>query len=168
MKTPRALPILLACSLLSISFALRADDLSLSVHGSPAYQTECGSCHIAFPPPLLGAEDWKRVMAGLDKHYGDNASLDARTRQTIEAFLVGNGGPSRKTGTGGGAAKPGELPRLTATPWFLRKHHEVSRNDWAHPKVKSPSNCGACHARAAQGSYREREIVMPDGRRWGD
>jgi len=168
MKPLRIPHLLLACSLLPLSFAARADDLRLPVNAPPAYQAECGGCHIAFPPQLLGAEDWRRVMAGLDKHYGDNASLDAKTRQTIEAFLVRHAGHARKAGAGGIAAKPGELPRLTATPWFTRKHHEVSRADWAHPKVKTPSNCGACHTRAAQGSYREREIVMPDGRRWED
>jgi hypothetical protein len=142
--------------------------VGLPANSAPAYEAECGGCHIAFPPQLLAADDWKRVMSRLDKHYGDNASLDAQTRRTIEDVLVKHAGNSRQTGVGGMAAKNGELPRLTATPWFKRKHHEVSRADWSHPKVKSPSNCAACHSRAAQGSYREREIVMPGGRRWED
>jgi len=151
-----------------MSCAAHADRLGVPASVSPAYQAECSSCHIAFPPGLLAAEDWKRVMATLQKHYGDNASLDEQTRRTIEDFLVANAGRSSRLSAGGGMAKAGALPRLTETAWFKRKHHEVSPADWSQPQVKSPSNCAACHTRAGQGSYREREIVMPGGRRWGD
>ncbi|MDI6750543.1 MAG: diheme cytochrome c [Rhodocyclaceae bacterium] len=153
--------------LVSLSATALADKLRLPADAPPAFQAECGSCHLAFPPQLLTGDDWHRVMASLDKHYGDNASLDEPTRRTIEAFLVRNAGSPSKVGVSQ-TARSGEPPRLTATPWFQRKHREVSRSDWAHPKVKTPANCAACHTQAAQGSYREREIVMPSGRRWED
>lgn len=168
MKTLTMLSALLACSLQTLPVAAMADDLRLPVNAPPAYQAECGSCHIAFPPRLLGAEDWKQVMAGLDRHYGDNASLDTPVRKTIETFLVSHAAPWGKAGSGGVPHKTGELPRLTATPWFTREHREVPRAAWSHAKVKTASNCGACHTRAEQGSFREREIVLPDGRRWED
>lgn len=164
----KTLPLLLAFAALPLSLAAQADRLGTPASASPAYQAECGSCHVAFPPGLLAADDWKRVMARLEKHYGDNASLDVQTRRTIEDFLVANAGRSSGSAVGGMAAKQGELPRLTASAWFKRKHHEVSRADWSHPNVKTPSNCAACHTKAGQGSYREREIVMPGGRRWED
>lgn len=149
-----------------VPFAAQADKLRMPADAPPAFQAECASCHVAFPPALMTAEDWRRVMASLDKHYGDNASLDDKTRQIIEDFLARNAGSAVKVGAGRTAS--GTLPRLTATPWFTRKHHEVGPADWRHAKVKSPANCAACHTRAAEGSYREREIVMPDGRRWED
>lgn len=156
---------------LALPLAAHADKLRLPADAPPAFQAECASCHVAFPPQLLAADDWRRVMASLDRHYGDNASLDERTREAIEAFLVKNAGNARKVGAGG-TAQGNEPPRLTTGTWFVRKHHEVSRADWTHPKVKSPANCVACHTRAAEGSYREREIVMPvgknAGRRWED
>lgn len=164
MKTlMKTLPCLFAFAALPLSFAAHADKLGTPASASPAYQSECGGCHIAFPPGLLAAEDWKRVMATLEKHYGDNASLEARTRRAIEDFLVANAG--RGSGT---SARQGELPRLTASAWFERKHHKVPRATWSHPNVKTPSNCVACHTKAGQGSYREREIAMPGGRRWED
>jgi len=143
-----------------------ADKLSVPADAPPAFQAECASCHLAFPPQLLTADAWRRVMASLDKHYGDNAGLDDKTRRSIEDFLVRHAGSDKKVGAGGTAV--GDLPRLTATPWFKRKHHEVPRADWSHPKVKSPANCAACHTRAGEGSYREREIVMPNGKKWED
>ena len=147
--------------LLFLPIAAHADKLRLPADAPPAFQAECASCHLAFPPQLLVADDWKRVMATLDKHYGDNASLDEMTRRAIEGFLVKHAGRTAKVGAGETAP-----PRLTQTAWFARKHREVSRTDWTHVQVKSPANCAACHARAAAGSYREREIVMPAGRRW--
>jgi len=159
MKILRLLAVL---PLFALSLAAHADKLRLPADAPPAFQAECASCHLAFPPQLLAADDWKRVMASLDKHYGDNASLDAKTRIVLEDFLVRNAGKPEKVGAGGTA------PRLTSTPWFKRKHHEVPRADWTHAKVKTPANCAACHTMAAEGSYREREIVMPNGNKWED
>lgn len=150
---------------LTVPFAAHADKLPLPADAPPAFLGECASCHIAFPPKLMVAEDWKRVMALLNRHYGDNASLDEQTRRTIEDFLTRNAGKATKNGTTGTASAT-EPPRLTGTPWFKRKHHEVPGTDWTDPKVKSAANCTACHTKALEGSYREREIVMPGGRRW--
>lgn len=152
-----SLPVLLAAT------ALRADDLRPPARPPATWQAECGACHVAFPPALLGATDWQRVMAALDKHYGDNATLEPAARQEIEAFLVREAGRVPKH-SGGGTA-PAELPRLTTTPWFVREHREVPAVLWQHAQVKSPANCAACHTHAAAGSYREREIVMPGARR---
>lgn len=161
MKTP--MPKTIAAALaLSLSCAAYADKMPALADAPPAFKAECASCHIAFPPSLLAADDWKRVMATLDKHYGDNASLDEKTRKAIEDFLVRNAGSTWKVGAGGTA------PRLTETSWFKREHHEVAAADWRNAKVKSPANCAACHTRAAEGSYREREIVMPGGGRRED
>ncbi len=152
--------------ILLFPFAAQADKLRLPVDAPPAFQAECASCHVAFPPQLMVAEDWKRVMRSLDKHYGDNASLDDKTRQILEDFHVRNAGGA-KVGAGR-TAQAGELPRLTLTDWFRREHREVRQADWTHAKVKTPANCAACHTKAAEDSYREREIVMPNGRRWED
>lgn len=149
-----------------LPFAAHADKLGPLADAPPAFQAECASCHVAFPPQLLRAEDWKQVMAKPEKHYGDNASLDEKTRRVLEDFLVKNAG-GEKLGAGRTAGSA-ELPRLTQTAWFTRKHREVSRSDWTSAKVKTAANCAACHTKAAEGSYREREIVMPNGKRRED
>ena len=149
-----------------LPLAATADDLRPLRDAPPAFQAECASCHVAFPPQLLGADDWRRVMRSLDKHYGDNASLDEKTRQILEDFHVRNAGGAI-VGADRTASK-NELPRLTKTDWFKREHREVRPADWTHAKVKTPANCAACHTKAAEGSYREREIVMPNGKRWED
>jgi hypothetical protein len=60
----------------------------------------------------MSANDWRQVMQRLDKHYGDNASLDAKTAAEIEAFLIRYAGSEGKYG-GAAPAQAGEPPRLT-------------------------------------------------------
>jgi cytochrome c553 len=145
---------LLAAAAMTLTLAARADSLPVPADAPPSFKAECGGCHLPFPPALLTAPDWKRVMAGLDKHYGDNAGLDGKTRRELEDFLVRHAGGSRMAGAG-------DPPRLTRTEWFLREHRKVPEATWRDAKVKSAANCTACHTRAEQGSYREREIVLP-------
>lgn len=153
-----------------LPLAAYADDMRPIRDAPPVFQTECGSCHMAFPPQLLAADDWRRVMRSLDKHYGDNASLDEKTRKILEDFHVRNAGGAKVSA--GVTASKTELPRLTKTAWFMREHRKVPQTDWIHAKVKTPSNCAGCHTKAAEGSYHEREIVMPvgknSGKRWED
>ena len=52
-----------------------------------AWQQECGSCHLAYPPTLLPKASWQGLMTGLDDHFGENASLDPATRTDILRFL---------------------------------------------------------------------------------
>ena len=137
-----------------------ADHPSMPANAPPAFETECGGCHLAFPPALLSGSDWKRVMARLDRHYGDNATLDETTRRQIEDFLARNGGSPRQVGTGAG-----DPPRLTATGWFRREHHEVPAAAWNDQQIGSPANCAACHTRAVAGSFSEHELSLPGGRR---
>jgi len=54
------------------------------------FQQECAPCHIAYSPGLLPAESWRKVMSGLDKHFGSDASLDEQDNKEITAFLVNN------------------------------------------------------------------------------
>ncbi|WP_205617337.1 diheme cytochrome c [Pelomicrobium methylotrophicum] len=155
MKRPALIPITL---LLILSPLARADRFAPPPE---FYRAECGSCHVAYPAELLTAEDWRRVLATLDRHYGSDASVEGATRARIEEYLYARAGNRFKPGTA-----QTDPPRLTRTPWFERKHREVATRDWNSPRVKTPANCGACHRRAETGSFREGEIVMPDGRRY--
>ncbi|MBK6630999.1 MAG: diheme cytochrome c [Betaproteobacteria bacterium] len=138
-----------------LALPAHADRLPVPAGAPPAFAAECGSCHLPFPPALLTAPDWKRVMASLDKHYGDNASLDEKTRRELEDFLVRHAATDRRK------AGAGDPPRLTESAWFRREHREVPQAVWRDARVKSAANCAACHPRAEAGSYSEREIVVP-------
>lgn len=141
------------------STSAMADRMPVPSNAPPAFKAECGGCHFVFPPALLAAPDWRRVMSGLDKHYGDNAGLDEKTRQQIENFLVRNAGSGHRT------VGAGDPPRLTMTGWFRKEHDKVPAAAWKDKGVGSAANCAACHTQAEQGSFRGREIRMPGGYR---
>jgi hypothetical protein len=121
----------------------------------PKYQQECASCHVAYPPGLLPAASWRRVMGGLSRHYGADASLDAATAAELSSWLAANAGSLRR------ARDEPPQDRITQSAWFLRKHDEVPARTWKLPAVKSPSNCVACHARAEQGDFNEHNVRLP-------
>jgi hypothetical protein len=131
------------------------DDEHMPAVKNVLWQTECGSCHVAFPPRLLPAESWRALMSGLDKHFGSDASLDAKSAQEIGAFLEKNAGRNRHASSG----KP--VLRITETRWFQREHDEVSDRTWKNPKIKSAANCEACHTMAEKGNYGEHSIRIP-------
>jgi Dihaem cytochrome c len=121
----------------------------------PKYQQECASCHVAYPPGMLPTESWRRVMSGLSRHFGADASMDASSMQEISAWLAANAGTYRRVRE----APPED--RITRSAWFTRKHDEVSTATWKRPAVKSPANCTACHAQADQGDFNEHNIRIP-------
>ena len=135
-----------------------AGDSARSVPLTATYQAECGSCHTPFPPGLLSAGDWRATMAGLDKHFGTDASLDAKTARELGAWLERHASVRIVSGA--------KAPRLTTTAWFKREHREVPATVWKDTRVKSPANCAACHKGADQGRYGEREIAIPGIGRW--
>jgi len=121
----------------------------------PSYQQECSSCHLAYPPGMLPAASWRRLMAGLSKHFGTDASLDPATQTELAAWL------NAHAGTGKRASEAPPEDRITRSAWFIREHDEVSVATWKRPAVKSASNCAACHTTADQGDFRERNIRIP-------
>lgn len=133
----------------------RADSPRAPATPAPkAFTDECGSCHLAYPPGLLPAASWQRLMAGLPRHFGVDASVDAKAAAEIGAWLAANAATGRR-------ADPPPQDRITQAPWFVREHREVRTATWSLPAVKGPSNCAACHTRADQGDFDERFIRIP-------
>jgi hypothetical protein len=127
----------------------------LAVPANERWKTECGSCHIAYPPQLLPAESWRRLMSGLDRHFGTDASVDPAAGAEIGAFL------ERYSASGKRARGAAGSLRVTESAWFLHEHDELSAAVWKRPAVKSAANCAACHTAAEQGDFRERNIRVP-------
>lgn len=126
----------------------------------PAWRAECGSCHVAFPPALLSAAAWEQVMFDLDRHYGADASLDARTAATIAAFLQRNAGATPRAAPPVVAGST-RLPRITDSAWFVREHRKVTSATIARPDVRGITHCGACHPAADRGDFSERALRVP-------
>jgi hypothetical protein len=161
----------LVCALLLLPPVLMAEEeenesgerggKELSLALAPAqvnakWQQECSSCHIAYPPGLLPAESWRRVMAGLDKHFGTDASLTPAESKEVSDFLVRNAGNRWS-----GAATP---LRITETTGFKREHRgdEIPAGAFRRASVKSAANCQACHSGASKGDFSEHGVKIPN------
>lgn len=147
----RILALALGCALGMATVAARADIRMRNI--DPVWKAECGSCHTGFPPELLRAQDWKKVMEGLDKHFGANATVSADEARAIAAWLEKNAAGD------GDARRAAPDGRLTTTPWFVREHRGIKPEQWAHPDIKRPSNCGACHLEADEGVFGHRVSI---------
>ena len=117
------------------------------------WKAECGSCHLAYPPQLLPAPAWRRIMAGLDKHFGADASLDPAAAAEIGAFLETHAGRGRRANA--------RILRISESAWFRHQHDEVPAAAWTRPSVTSAANCAACHRAAERGDFSERNIRIP-------
>ncbi len=131
----------------------------------PLWRDECGSCHLAYHPNLLPARSWQKLMAQQDKHFGTDLGLDEATTTAVLAFLVNNAAETSKREAAykiNRSIKPGETPlRITETPYWVSKHHEISDNVWRSAKVKSKGNCAACHLDAEAGLFEDAAMGIP-------
>ncbi|MEI8324595.1 MAG: diheme cytochrome c [Betaproteobacteria bacterium] len=127
----------------------------LPTQSNATWQQECSACHMAFAPSLLPAASWTRLLAGLDKHFGADASLSPAQASEISAFLT-------KQASNRWTAKSAPL-RITEAAWFKSKHNEreVPLKAWSRPSVKGAWNCSACHAGADSGDFNERGVRIP-------
>lgn len=131
------------------------------------YQSECGSCHMAYPAALLPADSWHALMGNLADHFGENAELMPETAGKIEAYLTANAADKRRTWASARMLRnlDGDkqtVLRITELPYFKAKHHEVpARMVQDNPKVRSFSNCNACHQKAEQGVFDEDTVSIP-------
>lgn len=152
---------LASLALMAASFAVSdacADGGRLMPPNAPAaYTQECATCHLAYPPGLLPARSWQRLMGSLDKHYGSDASLDVATVQQINGWLQAHAGTDRRVN------EEPPLDRITRSAWFERKHRKIDPAVWQWASVKRAANCAACHTAADRGVFDDDNLKFPAG-----
>lgn len=146
---------LLLSTLLLITEAQASGGISAPTNVNAKWKSECSACHVAYPAQLLPVASWDAIMKNLDKHFGSDASIDAASTAEILAYLNTNAS-HRKFET---TTKP--ILRITETRWFQSQHDEVPNRLWKDPRVKSASNCAACHTKADSGNFNERFVHLP-------
>ena len=129
------------------------------------YKKECGACHMAFAPNMLPENSWKMMMADLQDHFGDDATIDDASKQEIETFLVKN---AAEHSLEEAAVKfirsidPAHLPlRITDIPYWKEKHKLIDEATYRQGSIKSRINCVACHKWSEYGSFEDSDIRIP-------
>lgn len=149
---------LVLLTLLSLAAPAQAGDDWIPPVTDPLTRKECGSCHMAFQPGLLPARSWRRMMAELTDHFGEDASLPADQAAAIGANLEANAADRVSRGIARKLLRwvkaDGTPQRITENPYFIKEHRRPDAV-WQRPDVVTPSNCPACHTAAEQGRYED-------------
>ncbi|MEO5374840.1 MAG: cytochrome b/b6 domain-containing protein [Alphaproteobacteria bacterium] len=129
----------------------------------PAYARECAACHGLFHPSLLPAGSWRQVMATLDDHFGEDASLAPDVADGIATFLTANAAETWHTEAANRFRRVAATDprRITATPYWIAKHGEIDKSVYARRSITSGANCIACHRDALTPWFADQAIVIP-------
>ena len=130
----------------------------------PVWASECGSCHYAFHPSLLPRSSWAAIMGGLSDHFGEDASLPPAAAAEVAGFLQTYAAEDWDTKAAQllSNVSPADPLRITATPFWSRRHRRIDPAVFASAPVKAKSNCIACHRDAATGRFDAQAIRIPN------
>jgi len=133
----------------------------------PVYVKECGSCHFAYSPGLLPVRSWELHMNRLEKHFGEVVTLQPATHDVIKRYLLDNAA-DRSPFEGSEyfmlKVKADATPyRFMDVPLYREMHRIILEVISVKTKVKvrTLTNCNACHQFAVEGSFANSELVIP-------
>ena len=106
-------------------------------------------------------------MERLEKHFGESVVLPVATREKVGKYLVDNAA-DRSPFAGSkilmGRIDPAATPyRFQEVPTYREMHRIMLEviNRKGKVKVRTLTNCNACHQFAAEGSFGTAELVVP-------
>ena len=128
------------------------------------YASECGDCHDAYHPSLRSSATWDNILINLSDHFGEDASLDDDTISELSEFLSANGAEAFDTEVAHLVGRiETDSKRMTDTPAWERRHHDIEEDIFSQSNVGSKINCTACHSDAPTGRFDDSNIHIPLG-----
>ncbi|MEO5695028.1 MAG: hypothetical protein ABIQ72_17975 [Usitatibacter sp.] len=132
----------------------------------PTYLKECGSCHFPYSPGLLPARSWELHLTRLDRHFGETVNLPPASLSAVRKYLTDNA--ADKSPYDGSIAfmeriKDKTPYRLLDVPTMREMHRIILAviDRRAKIKVRTLTNCSACHTYADEGSFGIEEMLVP-------
>lgn len=124
------------------------------------YVKECSSCHSLYPTSYLSANSWGKIFDNLDKHFGEDASLDDALTNSLKKYVMDNAGPDKNSKFSRYASAENGI-EITKTKAWKKKHEEIPKEIFEQKKFR-PSNCVACHKDADYGIIRAANINLDE------
>jgi hypothetical protein len=147
-------------------------DVTIKPVDNTIYEKECGSCHFAYQAGLLPSNSWNKMMSNLSDHFGDDASVDEKTFQTLVGYLNENSAEksmnykrSRKIVENLNGNIPDSISKM---PYMKRKHEDIKEHLITQKEVKGMFNCTACHQNAKKGIFSDDDVNIPNYGKWED
>jgi inosine-uridine nucleoside N-ribohydrolase len=91
--------------------------------------------------------------------------LPPETTRALAVWLVGNAAETFDTEAANRfrAVSPASPHRITAAPYWVRKHAEIAPAVFQRARIKSKVNCSGCHRDAVSGRFDDQLITIPEG-----
>jgi len=142
----------------------KRDHDSIKPISNAIYKEECGGCHFPYQPELLPSASWRKLVAGLDDHFGMPVAFDDGSKSAILDYLTANGAErsSAKRAVRIMRSLGSDVPsRITDIPYIRKKHHKIAASVLERESIGSLSNCTACHRTAEEGIYDDDNVTVP-------
>lgn len=109
-----------------------------------------------YPPGMLPASSWSRMMKGLDQHYGTDASLDPAMVRQISVWLEAHAQAPT-------SACARHLRKIASPSLHGLNASTATSNPpcGKRASIGSRANCMACHTRADQGDFDDDRVRIP-------
>lgn len=134
--------------------------------GYALWETECGDCHTLHHPSLLPQRSWHRMMSEQHNHFDEDLSIDPQSIQIITDYLQQHAAELAQTEAAwriDNSISPNQFPiQITETPFWKETHEAIDLQYWDHPSVGEKLHCDGCHHDAADGTFHNRWIEIPD------
>jgi cytochrome b len=133
-----------------------------------AYYHDCGDCHKVYPPFILPERSWKRIMDGLDKHFGEeitDQNISQAARISIRRFLYDRSAEhsSREVSFKMLQSIGDRNPKSTSKVMYWRDtHSDIDPSIYKRKSIKDRSNCSACHKDFEYGNLDDINIKIPN------
>ena len=142
----------------SLLMGLAHAQVSVPIPAFTPYNQQCNVCHFAYPPGMLPAASWKKLMDAMPQHFTGQVMMNIDTQEEIATWLQAN------AGTFALVAEEPPQHRITQSVWWTKIHMnnpKVPAAVWKKPSVSKGAACVTCHQTAAKGEYNARSVQVP-------
>jgi len=143
---------------LSLSATQAQAQVSVPIPAFTPYTQQCNVCHLAYPPGMLPAGSWKKLMEAMPPHFTAQVMVNVDTQEEISHWLQAH------AGTFALVAEEPPQHRITRSAWWTQIHREskkVTAAVWKKASVSQGAQCVTCHANAAKGEFNAKTVQVP-------
>ena len=128
------------------------------------FKSECSDCHELYHPSLLPEESWTLMMAGLEDHFGEDASLSQDTTLAIGTYLERYASEAWDSEAANRlrVVDPENPMQISASPFWKENHAQIPEEVFKTRPVRGTGNCKACHGDAESGRFDDSKISIPE------
>lgn len=141
-----------------------------TVNKDKTLDQNCVKCHIMYYPDFLPKRSWEALFSddNLKNHFGESVVLTKEVKEKFLAYYLQYASDGNKRSRLGkkvnrSIPKSSTLLRIVKSPYHKDKHEDLKDEMvLKNKKVKSYSNCKACHDKGYnKGVFDEDDVDIP-------